>query len=99
MNYETANRRKKACITGFLILVMWGWSGLQSHIKNLQSNPETGLLVFGCAFGIPILLLLILSIYYSVKAKQLEFDEFDKELDDVQAQSDENNNDENQKAP
>lgn len=82
MKYETANRRKKACITGFLIIMMWGWGALQSHIKNIKSNPETGLLVFGCAFGIPILILLILSVYYSIKAKQAEFDEFDKEFDE-----------------
>lgn len=80
MNYETAKRRKNACITGFLIITMWGWSGLSSHSGKIQNNPETGLLVFGCAFGIPILILFILAIFYSIKAKQAEYDELDDDF-------------------
>lgn len=80
MKYEKAVRRQRICITSFLMLMMWGWGALRSHLENIKSNPETGLLVLGVTFGIPSLLLLILAIFYTIKARQAEYDELDEDF-------------------
>ena len=69
MKYETAKRRKNTCITGFLMLMMWGWGGLRSHVDKIKADPQDGLLFLGLAFGLPSLILLVLAIYYSIVAK------------------------------
>lgn len=86
MKYETAKRRKNTCITGFLMLMMWGWGGLRSHVDKIKADPQDGLLFLGLAFGLPSLILLVLAIYYSIVAKKLEYDELD-ELDEPQESS------------
>jgi len=93
MDYEKAKRRKNTCITGFLMLVLWGWGGLNSHVKALKENPETGFLFLGLVFGIPTILLLILAVYYSIKVKQAEYDMLD-ELDKPDEEAPAGNNSE-----
>lgn len=82
MKYEKAIRRQRACITALLILIMWGWGGLQSHVKQIKDSPEMGLLFLGGAFGIPIFILFVMSVYYYIQAKKAEYDELDSELED-----------------
>lgn len=97
MNYEKAVKRKRSCITSLLILIMWGWGGVNSHIEKIKANPELGLLIFGGLFGIPIVVLLIMTVFYSIKAKQAEFDDLDEDEDfeNNPAQEDETQNDNN----
>ena len=80
MDYKTAIRRQRLCITSFLMLVLWGFNALRSHVEKIKDNPETGLLILGITFGIPILLLLILAIFYTIKEKQAEYDELDEDF-------------------
>ena len=82
MKYEIAIRRQRICITSMLILIMWGWRALRSHVSNIKDNPEAGLLFLGLAFGIPIILLTILAFFYTIKAKQSEYDDLDDDFND-----------------
>lgn len=82
MKYEIAIRRQRICITGMLLIIMWGWRALQSHVSDIKDNPGTGLLVLGLTFGIPIFILTVLAIFYTVKAKQSEYDDLDDDFND-----------------
>lgn len=77
MKHETAVKAKKASITTLLILLLWAMGHLNLAKDSIAQNPETVGLAFLLAYGIPVILLFILSIFYSAKAKQTEYDDLD----------------------
>ncbi len=77
MNYKSAVKAKNACISTLLIIVFWSMGHLKMSKDSIAKNPETVGLAFLIAYGIPVLILFILSIFYSIKAKQKEFDDLD----------------------
>lgn len=77
MNYKSAVKAKNACISTLLIIVFWSMGHLRLSKDSIAKNPETVGLAFLLAYGIPVIVLLILSIFYSIKAKQKEYDDLD----------------------
>lgn len=77
MKHERAVKARRACITTFLIILMWAMGHLKLAKDSIAQNPETVGLAFLLAYGVPAILLFILSIFYSVKAKQTEYDDLD----------------------
>ncbi len=77
MNYKSAVKAKNACISTLLIIVFWSMGHLKMSKDSIAKNPETVGLAFLIAYGIPVLVLFILSIFYSIKAKQKEYDDLD----------------------
>ncbi len=86
MDYKKAVKAKNACISTFLILTLWAMGHLKASKESIVKNPETVGLAFLIAYGLPICILLMLSIFYAVKAKQSEYDDLD---DDNPEKSDE----------
>lgn len=77
MNYKSAVKAKNACISTLLIIVFWSMGHLKMSKDSIAKNPETVGLAFLIAYGIPVLVLFILSIFYAIKAKQKEYDDLD----------------------
>lgn len=77
MNYKSAVKAKNACISTLLIIVFWSMGHLKMSKDSIAKNPETVGVAFLIAYGIPVLVLFILSIFYSIKAKQKEYDDLD----------------------
>ena len=78
MKHETAVKAKKACISTMLILMLWAMGHLKIAKDSIAQNPDTVGLAFLLAYGLPIIILLIASIYYSVEAKKTEYDDLDE---------------------
>lgn len=77
MNYKSAVKAKNACISTLLIIVFWSMGHLKMSKDSIAKNPETVGVAFLIAYGIPVLVLFILSIFYSIKVKQKEYDDLD----------------------
>ena len=77
MNHKSAVKAKNACISTLLILTLWSMGHLKVSKDSIAQNPETVGLAFLLAYGLPIVILFILAIFYSIKAKQTEYDDLD----------------------
>lgn len=78
MDYKQAVKRKNACISTMLILIIWAFGHLKVSKDSIIQNPDTVGLAFLLAYGLPILVLFILGIIFGIKAKQTEFDDLDE---------------------
>lgn len=78
MNHKSAVKAKNACISTMLILMLWAMGHLKIAKDSIAQNPDTVGLAFLLAYGLPIFVLFILVIIYSVKAKQTEYDDLDE---------------------
>lgn len=78
MDHKKAVKAKNACISTCLILTLWAMGHLKASKDSIAKNPETVGLAFLIAYGLPILILFILSIIYAIKAKQTEYDDLDE---------------------
>lgn len=77
MNHESAVKAKKACISTFLFLSVGAMGHLKLSGESIIQKPDTVGLAFLLAYGIPLVILLILSIVYTVIAKKTEYDDLD----------------------
>lgn len=78
MKYKTAVKAKNACISTMMLIIFWSMGHLSHSKDSIAKNPDTVGLAFILAYGLPIVILFILSIFYAIKAKQTEYDDFDE---------------------
>lgn len=77
MNHESAVKAKRACITTLFIISVWAMGHLKVAKDSIAQNPETVGVAFLIAYALPVVILLILAIVYSIIAKKTEFDDLD----------------------
>ena len=78
MNHKSAVKAKNACISTLLIINLWSMGHLKVSKDAIAKNPETVGLAFLIAYGLPIVILFILAVFYAIKAKQTEYDDLDE---------------------